>query len=156
MSNMQEQVIHWLIELGQQHGESFKLDDEHTLKLASDEHTLIITAPPRSEMLYLTVILCDLPASNKEAVYELALGLNLHQEKTHGATIAIDALANAFVLSYCSETAHLSFNDFNNIINNLLETSQGIAIQLQSAPESNHTEMSVFPPGLDMRMAVKP
>ena len=153
---MQEQVTHWLIELGQLHGESFKLDEEHQLKLSSNQQTLLITAPPGSEQLYLTVILCDLPASNQKATYELALGLNLYQEKTRGAAIAVDSQANAFVLSYCTETAHLSFNDFNNIINNLLETSEGVAVQLQSAPDSALTDGSQFPPGLDMGLALKP
>ncbi len=138
MSHSQEQIKHWLTELGNMHGAVFQLDAEGNCELNSNNHTLVISAPSQSDNFFITILLQDVPSNNKEAIFETILTLNLHQQHTRGATIAIDPISNMLVLCYCRETDSINFSEFSNITNNLLEISEDINQKItDSILESN-------------------
>ncbi|WDE02602.1 CesT family type III secretion system chaperone [Thalassomonas actiniarum] len=143
MENNVEQLSHWLKDLG-----DFQLNDEGNCFMVSENNVEVaILGPENADRFYINCFLIELNDAQRDAVFELALSLNSYQEKTRGATIALDQVNNRLNLCYRLEYQHCNYQEFVNILSNLIELTKKFQVQfielgqnstapaMQSAPE---------------------
>ncbi len=141
MSDERRKVENWLVSLGQDQNHVFSLDESDCCYLEGENGIqLTIQAPPTSSRFFINADLGDLPAENREELYHQALVSNLFQYDTRGAVIAIDPIANKFLLSYNRKLENTDFQDFHNIINNLLDTALSLKEHLNTYHEPGQTQ----------------
>ncbi|MCO7222895.1 CesT family type III secretion system chaperone [Pleionea sp. CnH1-48] len=127
-----EKIKTWLRQLGQQQHDHFELDNSDKCFLHIDtDLTLIVCAPQASSKVFLTIELMRVPSISRESFFEKALQLNLFQQETHGATLAIDDISNKVVVCYSHDISELSFTDFSNLLNNLATVARKLLEKLE-------------------------
>lgn len=125
MEDNAEQLSHWLSNLG-----DFQPNDEGSCFIESENNVEVaIFGPKHDERFYINCLLIALDDVPREVVFELALSLNLHQEKTRGATIALDQTKNTLNLCYSLQYQHCNYQAFVNILNNLIELTESLQVQ---------------------------
>ena len=128
MQSSFEQVNRWLAQLDQG---NLALDDEGRCSLIGDDRfEMDIYAIPGGDSFYINIKICPLPHRQRERFFEQALLLNLFQQETLGATLAIDPQDQSMMLCYCRECEHTTQTCFTNSIDNLLETAAKLHDQL--------------------------
>ncbi|CAM2009687.1 CesT family type III secretion system chaperone [Acanthopleuribacter pedis] len=135
MTQANEQVKHWLAQLGAQIGVALSLDDEGLCSLtAGEDLTVDVICPPGDTCFYLNLTLLDLTGqSSREMVLQQALTMNLFQQETAGAAIALDPDAEALMLCFTQPVEGTQFSTFNNILTNLVTTGRQLKGQLEAA-----------------------
>ncbi|WP_018694407.1 CesT family type III secretion system chaperone [Algicola sagamiensis] len=133
MSYADHQLQHWLTEFGQSFGTNFQLDDEGRCSLqANDDVILNLAIRNGDEGFTVNAVLYEVPTQHKVTTFEKALSLNLFQAETRGAAIAYDEQANSLMLNFTGEFARLNYQDFTNILNNLVDTTAKLRQNLEA------------------------
>ena len=139
-----EQVSHWLMDMSHNHPAPMKLDEEGICHLESESGTrIIIVATKSSEHFRVNIDLTPIPDSGweRETIFEASLTLNLYQHRTLGGAIAIDPVSQQVVLSFIREVELTDFNQFNNILQNLIQAAKDLRREL--SPSDDHPENEV-------------
>lgn len=144
MSENQSQLKSWLLELGNQQGTHFNLDEEGRCFIsANGKSNLNIYGPASSDNFYINVELLSVPAEGAELMFRTALGLNLFQQETRGTAIALDEQSSMLMLCYSGNYNSVTFQDFCNTINNMIELSENVMLQLADATLDSSSKNSV-------------
>ncbi|WDE08645.1 type III secretion system chaperone [Thalassomonas viridans] len=142
---MTEHTTHlqaWLNEMGRQQGTNFTLDEQGRCFIkANDETSLCLFGIAGSDHFYINVELIEVPVTAAENLFKCALSLNLFQQETRGATIAFDDQANMLMLCYSGSYESNSFQDFSNVLNNMIDLTASLKPQLQESL-SDHAQGS--------------
>lgn len=134
MTDHTTQLQAWLDELGGQLGATFTLDDQGRCFIkANDETNLCLFGLEGSDHFYINLELIEVPVTGAEMLFRCALSLNLFQQETRGATIAFDDQANTLMLSYSGSYESTTFQDFSNVLNNMIDLTASIQPQLQES-----------------------
>lgn len=94
------------------------------------------------------IVNCDImkiPTKGRESLFQTALELNLYQNSTLGAAISIDKAGSILCLSLSRELIHTDSISFQNILQNMITTTQDIQQTLNaerqlSARHNNHPD----------------
>lgn len=136
MSESQIQLKSWLTELGSQQGAHFTLNDEDRCSIkANDKTNIIIHGPSGHDHFYINIELTPIAAGDNESLFRSALNLNLFQQETQGCTIALDEKSSMLVLCYRGEYQTTSFQEFSNILNNMIDMSGKLIDQLEESTQ---------------------
>lgn len=98
---------------------------------ALDRFDVTIEWPDNSEDLFIAIDL--IPSTSGELRkkrLERAMELNAYALETRGAAIGWDSIRDMLVLSYRCSVEHVSAQNLNDLVINLIETSQYLADQL--------------------------
>ncbi|CAM2063838.1 Type III secretion system chaperone [Sulfidibacter corallicola] len=131
MSIQAQQINQWLNELSQGSAEPLTLDEDGRCTLVADDVELVVSTTPTSDQFFINLSVVDLPESGQELFYRQALTFNLFQQDTRGASLAIDPQSNEMVLCYTHAIEGTELNHFNNIVQNLIETTKSLRTQLE-------------------------
>ncbi|CAM2010564.1 CesT family type III secretion system chaperone [Acanthopleuribacter pedis] len=132
MSHGQEQVNHWLAQLGQTIGCGLALNEEGRCSLkAAGDVGIDIFCEPEDTQFYLSLPLFTLSGLNsREMVLQHALTMNMFQQDTGGASIALDADGEALLLCYTHPVEGTEYQTFYNILANMIESCMELKSQL--------------------------
>ncbi|WDE02237.1 CesT family type III secretion system chaperone [Thalassomonas actiniarum] len=145
MTDQTTQLQAWLDEMGGQLGTSFTLDDQGRCFIQANEETnLCLFAIEGSDHFYINVELIEVPVTGAEMLFRCALSLNLFQQETRGATIAFDDQANTLMLCYSGSYESNTFQDFSNVLNNMIDLTASIQPQLKESL-ADHTNQAAAP-----------
>ena len=134
MTDQTTQLQAWLDEMGKQMGSTFTLDEQGRCFIqANDETNLCLFGMEGSDNFYINVELIDVPVTGAEMLFKCALSLNLFQQETRGATIAFDDQANTLMLCYSGSYESNTFQDFSNVLNNMIDLTASLQLQLQES-----------------------
>ena len=127
MSNNTSQLAAWLTNLGTQYGRTFQLDSQGQCLISVNNNRVIhLHNLIDSNHFCINIEIMDAPQHSAIDTYKLALKMNLFQAKTRGATIAIDDKTQRLMLCFMGCYERMEFNDFYNILNNLINVSEEI------------------------------
>ena len=152
MSCAFEQVSHWLMDMSHSHPLAPKLDEEGICHLESESNIRItIIATKSSSHFRVNIDLMPIPDTNRlrEGVFEAGLKLNLYQHRTLGGAVAIDPISQQVVLSFIREVDLTDLNQFNNILQNLIQAAKELRDELGT--NSDHSGDKVEFEKLDLR-----
>ncbi len=142
MNHEQSQLHAWLAELGSRQGAQFQLDDQGRCSISANENTsIVLYGPAGNDIFYINVELLPLPEEGQEQLFRLALNLNLFQQETLGAAIALDEESTSLILCYSREYGDTSFQDFSNTLNNMVALSDTLRLQLEDACRNEPSEV---------------
>ena len=86
--------------------------------------------------------------ANNNLLYRQALSLNLFQHETRGCTLALDEKSSTLMLCYSGKYQQTSFQDFTNVLNNMIELCgtlcEQLAQSLHEEPTPVANEFSAF------------
>lgn len=129
------QLQNWLADLGIEQGCYFILSPEGKCDICANNTTIVhLIGPADSDEFNIHV---ELTTANPEMAVEQmrkALSLNLFQEATHGATIALNAKTNTITLCYIGLYSQSSYQEFINILNNMIRLSTDLTRELNLIP----------------------
>ncbi|WDE07177.1 type III secretion system chaperone [Thalassomonas viridans] len=138
MSMNQSPLNNWLSELSAGQGTQFKLDEQGRCFISANNNcNICIHGPAGSDSFYVNIELMTLTEENNEFLFRQALSLNLFQHETRNCALALDEKSSALMLCYAGQYKHTSFQDFTNVLNNMVDLSATLCEQLQ---QSQYTE----------------
>lgn len=132
MMQANEQVNQWLAELGEQTQADLTLDQNGRCSLsAGDDVDLDLFCAPAHDNFFLSLPLMSLADQNSRLLLmEHALNVNLFQQETNGAAIALDPESHDLLLCYAHPLDGTDFGAFYNILGNMIETGRALKNRL--------------------------
>ncbi|CAM2005544.1 CesT family type III secretion system chaperone [Acanthopleuribacter pedis] len=128
-----ETVNQWLVNMSRDWETPVTLDEEGACAIsAANGFTLELYVVSAMERCFMNLHLMDMPIENREGFYEQVLAMNMHQQETHGATLAVDPKNKSVLLCYSQMVASLTAEDFQNLLQNLLSTAETLVSQLKT------------------------
>lgn len=129
MTQSTQLINSWLYQLGE-----FILDEQGRCFLTADNGIeLAIYTLPESDQFYIDCELITVFDDHSAALFEHALILNMHQQITQGASIALDAENKVLLLCYTRHYEYCSFQQFANILNNVALLASELSAELMSS-----------------------
>ena len=120
MRSPKSQLQAWLTEMGLKQDCDLLLSSEGKCSIKVNGSEVIhLTGPADDDTFLINVELLAVDDATPSLVLRKALGLNLFQEATMGATIALDAASDHLILSYLGRYQSSSYQDFINIFTNM-------------------------------------
>lgn len=144
MQAVTETVDSWLRQMSQDWATPIALNEEGTCSIKSGNgYTLELFIMETAGSCYFSIPLMDVPHQHREAFYETVLAVNVHQQETHGATLAVDPNDLRLLLCYSQPVPALTFEHFHNLIQNLMSTADTVVtkIEEQRLETSSTTQM---------------
>ncbi len=119
-----ETVDQWLRQMSSDWETPVGLDEEGACAIsAGNGFTLELYVVPTSGMCHMGIYLMDVPFEARELFYAMLLHMNLHQQETQGATLAVDPIRQGVLLCYMQAVSSLTSEYFHNLIQNLIATA---------------------------------
>lgn len=138
MSIYHSPLNNWLSELSTGQGMQFELDDQGRCFInANNSCNICIHGPAGNDSFYINIELMTIQGESNEPLFRQALSLNLFQHETLGCSLALDEKTLALMLCYSGKYQHTTFQDFTNVVNNMIELCDTLGEQLG---QSLHTE----------------
>ncbi|CAM2064135.1 CesT family type III secretion system chaperone [Sulfidibacter corallicola] len=132
MNETMNQINTWLSELGAESGATLTLDEHGCCPLVdADETEMEVHAVPTSDCFFLNAKILALPHTNREQVFYQALTLNLFQQETRGASVAIDPNDESLMLCFSKAVSETDATMFQNIVSNLFQTASHMRRELK-------------------------
>ena len=141
MNDCHQKLESWLSELSLRQGLNLKADEHGYCYLQANKETnLVIMGPANAEKFVISAKLIDLNAYRDEHILKNSLELNLYQEETRGASLALDSQYNTLTLCISRDYRDMEFDEFYNTLENITQLSQDLKekiLQSEGADE-NH------------------
>ncbi|MCO7227007.1 CesT family type III secretion system chaperone [Pleionea sp. CnH1-48] len=154
MKNSHETLSLWLKELSQYYGKTFALNNRGECELAHGSYNLLIAAPMQSESLYFTVSLFKLTDEKSSLFMREALIQNRASQITSSASVALDPGSETLTLNHRRSVVDIDFNDFINIITNLLDKAKEITQTISDATRGQTIQSHTAEIPFDISMRV--
>lgn len=139
MSTEADKLRTWLQELGSKNHIALDLDNNSLCQLkANNGVELVLSGQPGCDYFSVSVKLAQIPEHDKQALFHLALTLNLAQEEMDGASIALNPETDGLVLHRVQKYRFTDYRKFTGILDSMVEV--GYRLKQQFCPADEHVK----------------
>lgn len=129
-----ETVDQWLRHMSLDWETPVSLDEDGTCNIsAANGFSLEMYVVPATGMCHMGIHLTDVPLERREEFYATLLYLNIHQQETQGATLAVDPVRQTVLLCFAQPVAALTAEFFYNLIQNLIIAAESLTQHIEAA-----------------------
>lgn len=132
MQAVMETVDQWLRQMSSDWETPVGLDQEGACSIsAGNGFSLELYVVPSSGMCHMGIYLLDVPPAAREGFFAMLLHMNIHQQETQGATLAVDPIREGVLLCYMQAVATLTAEYFYNLVQNLIATAATLKTHIE-------------------------